>query len=39
MRGRRPDTWTAIDDDYEALRRDMVALFLDLGITTGAAAE
>jgi len=38
MRGRRPTTWTAIDADYETLRRDMVALFHDLGITTGAAA-
>jgi len=38
MRGRRPDTWTVIDGDYETLRRDMVALFKDLGITTRAAA-
>ncbi len=38
MRGRRPRTWTAVDGDYETLRRDMVALFNDLGITTRAAA-
>ncbi len=38
MRGRRPSTWTAVDADYETLRRDMVALFEDLGITTRAAA-
>ena len=38
LRGRRPNTWTVIDGDYETLRRDMVALFDDLGITTRAAA-
>jgi len=37
-RGARPSIWTAIDGDYETLRRDMVALFDDLGITTRAAA-
>lgn len=38
MRGRRPNTWTAVDQRYEAIRRDMLALFDDLGITTRAAA-
>jgi len=38
MRGRRPNTWTVIDGDYETLRRDMVGLFENLGITTRAAA-
>ena len=37
-RGARPRTWTAIDGDYETLRRDMVALFDDLGIKPRAAA-
>jgi hypothetical protein len=39
-RGGRPRTWawTAVDGDYETLRRGMMALFDDLGITTGAAA-
>jgi hypothetical protein len=37
-RGRRPQTWTAIDPHYEMIRRDMVALFEDLGIATRAAA-
>ena len=27
MRGRRPNTWTAVDQHYEAIRRDMIALF------------
>jgi hypothetical protein len=37
-RGRPPTTWTRIDRDYETLRRDMHALFTDLGITTTTAA-
>ncbi len=32
-RGRPPATWTSIDTHYETLRRDMVALFDDIGIT------
>jgi hypothetical protein len=31
-RGRKPATWTPADRHYEALRRDMKALFDDLGI-------
>jgi hypothetical protein len=31
-RGRKPATWTHADQHYEALRRDMHALFNDLGI-------
>ncbi len=40
-RGRRPNTWTAVDQHYEAIRRDMVALFAEIGLTRGApvAAE
>jgi len=37
-RGRTPSTWTAVDGDYETLRRDMIALFDDLGINTRPAA-
>ena len=37
-RGRKPATWTRVDQDYEALRIDMQTLFHDLGITTPAAA-
>ncbi len=37
-RGAKPSTWTAVDGDYESLRRDMVTLFDDLGISTRAAA-
>jgi hypothetical protein len=37
-RGRKPATWTRIDQDYEALRVTMQTLFHDLGITTGSAA-
>lgn len=33
MRGRRPNTWTAVDQHYEAIRRDMVALFAEIGLT------
>jgi hypothetical protein len=32
--GRPPKTWTRIDRDYEALRRNMTTLFTDLGIAT-----
>jgi hypothetical protein len=32
-RGRPPATWTSLDDRYETLRRDMVALFDEVGIT------
>jgi hypothetical protein len=35
--GRPPKNWTAIDRDYETLRRDMQTLLNDLGITTKAA--
>jgi hypothetical protein len=31
-RGRKPSTWTRIDDDYQALRLNMQTLFHDLGI-------
>jgi hypothetical protein len=31
-RGRKPTTWTRTDQHYEALRRDMKALFDDCGI-------
>jgi hypothetical protein len=31
-RGRKPTTWTRIDDDYQTLRLDMQTLFNDLGI-------
>lgn len=31
-RGRKPTTWTRIDDDYQTLRLDMHTLFRDLGI-------
>jgi hypothetical protein len=31
-RGRKPATWTRTDQHYETLRRDMKALFDDLGI-------
>ena len=31
-RGRRPSTWTRIDDDYHTLRLNMQTLFRDLGI-------
>jgi hypothetical protein len=36
-RGRKPATWTRIDQDYEALRIGMQNLFHDLGITAAAA--
>jgi hypothetical protein len=32
-RGRPPATWTSVDTHYETLRRDVVALFDDIGIT------
>jgi hypothetical protein len=32
-RGRPPAVWTSPDDRYETLRRDMVALFDEVGIT------
>jgi hypothetical protein len=35
--GRPPAHWTAVDRDYEALRRDMTHLFDHLAITTEAA--
>jgi hypothetical protein len=31
--GRPPAAWTTIDRRYETLRRDMVALFDELGLT------
>jgi hypothetical protein len=31
-RGRKPETWTRTDQHYETLRRDMKALFSDVGI-------
>jgi len=31
-RGRKPITWTRIDDDYQTLRLNMHTLFSDLGI-------
>jgi hypothetical protein len=37
-RGRKPATWTPIDQHYETLRVDMQALFHDLGITHAATA-
>jgi hypothetical protein len=36
--GRKPNTWTRVDRDYEALRIQMQTLFHDLGITTTGAA-
>ncbi len=30
--GRKPKTWSALDEDYELLRLDMHALFRELGI-------
>jgi hypothetical protein len=36
--GRKPNTWTPLDRDYETLRINMQTLFHDLGITTGTAA-
>lgn len=36
-RGRPPATWSSIDARYETLRRDMVALFEDVGITRARA--
>ncbi|MFN2607660.1 MAG: hypothetical protein ABR511_07150 [Acidimicrobiales bacterium] len=36
MRGRRPNTWTTVDQHYEAIRGDMVALFDEIGLTRGA---
>ena len=30
-RGRRPSTWTKVDQDYDTLRVGMHALFSDLG--------
>lgn len=35
-RGRKPATWTRIDDDYQTLRLGMHALFEDLAINTAA---
>ena len=35
-RGRKPTTWTIIDQDYETLRVDMHKLFGDLGLATAA---
>src|SRR5205085_3396929 len=32
-RGRRPQRWTVVDSHYETIRRDMVALFKEIGIT------
>ncbi len=37
--GRPPKNWTAIDRDYETLRRDMQTLFNDLALTTSATAR
>ena len=31
-RGRKPANWSPIDSHYEAIRKDMVTLFEDLGI-------
>jgi len=36
--GRKPNTWTQLDRDYETLRINMQALFHDLGIATSTAA-
>jgi hypothetical protein len=36
--GRKPSTWTAVDQHYEQLRTAMQALFTDLAIDTPAAA-
>ena len=33
MRGGRPRSWTTVDNHYETLRRDMVALFYEVGIS------
>jgi hypothetical protein len=30
--GRKPNTWTAVDRDYEQIRTDMQALFGHLGV-------
>jgi hypothetical protein len=35
-RGRRPSTWTKVDQDYDTLRVGMHALFNDLGLVTAA---
>ena len=37
-RGRKPNTWTTIDRDYETLRSGMHTLFDHLGINTDTAA-
>jgi len=37
--GRPPKNWTAIDRDYETLRRNMQTLLTHLGITTKATAR
>ena len=31
-RGRKPTNWSPIDSHYEAIRKNMVTLFEDLGI-------
>lgn len=38
IRAAHPTPPTAVDGDYEALRRDMVALFAEIGLTRGAPA-
>lgn len=30
--GRKPNNWSAIDEHYQTIRRDMFTLFEDLGI-------